>query len=234
MAIQGGVQNVKQQLKQLQALQGKSEKAIQRIMSDVRTRVPGWVATEVTKVYNIKKSEVTPTKAGKSSKPAGSIKVKGDTLDTMEIVYRGRVLTPTHFGVRAGKPKASKKDLLKVPGKAIKFKGKTHNKKGKDTVATLSRIQPYKVTWEIIRGERKTAKGDYDTPWFIAPAAKGGGKQIPFQRSPGHPKGFKTVAAHTVSMPQMVSSERTSANINRAITEGLDKRIAQHMKSLEK
>ena len=41
-------------------------------------------------------------------------------------------------------------------------------------------------------------------------------------------------AIKTISLPQMVSSERTSAEITRAINEGLEKRMAQHMKLLER
>ena len=37
-----------------------------------------------------------------------------------------------------------------------------------------------------------------------------------------------------MSLPQMVSSERTSEAIDRAINEGLQKRMEQHMKLLEK
>ena len=66
------VTNYKQTIKNLEALQGKSEKVIKRLISDARTRVPGWVETEVTKVYNIKKSEITPAKEGQSKKTAAS------------------------------------------------------------------------------------------------------------------------------------------------------------------
>lgn len=217
MAIQGGVQNVRRQLKQLQALQGKSDKAIKRIMSDVRTRVPGWVATEVTKEYNIKKGEVTPAKAGRSSKPVGSIKVRGGTLDTMEIVYKGRALTPTHFGMTPKAPRESytlKAEIIKGRKSVLGQKKKLTKKQRAELGKNFRR-----------KGQRRSP----NSPIMLMPT---GSTYIPFQRKSPDRKDVQAIK--TISMPQMVSSERTSANINRAITEGLDKRIAQHMKSLAK
>lgn len=217
MAVQGGVQNIKRQLKQLKALQGKSEKVIQRTMSDVRTRVPGWVAAEVTKVYNIKKGEVTPAKAGKSTKPVGSIKVAGDTLDTMEIVYRGRVLTPTHFGMT---PKAPKET----------YTLKAEILKGNKTVLGQKKKLTKEQRAALVKNFRR--QGQRTSPNSPIMLMRTGSTYIPFQRKSPDRKDVKVIK--TISMPQMVSSERTSENINRAITEGLDKRITQHMKILEK
>ena len=73
--VKTGIRNYKQTVKELQALKGKSEKVIQRVIDDMRTRAPGWIASEVVKEYGIKKAEITPAKAGKASKSAGSIKV---------------------------------------------------------------------------------------------------------------------------------------------------------------
>lgn len=83
-----------------------AKKVLTATGSDMKTRVPGWVSTEVTGVYNIKKQEVTPQKAKAGARPkktVGHIRVQGTTINSVEITYTGRLLTPIHFGM---KPKA--------------------------------------------------------------------------------------------------------------------------------
>ena len=106
-----------------------AKKALTATGNDMKARVPGWAATEVTGVYNIKKSEITPKKSGgKPKKLAGRIRVSGTTVSSVVIEYSGRLLTPTHFGMR---PKA-------LTG------GKGKRKRRKP------------ITAEIKRGQRKT------------------------------------------------------------------------------
>lgn len=213
----------KKAIKDLKAIQGKSDKVITRLMSDVKTRVPGWVASEVTQVYNIKKGEVTPAKAGKSSKPAGSIRVKGDTLETMEIVYRGRPLTPTHFGMTPKAPRASytlKAEIVKGQ-KSVLGKKKKLTKKQRAALGKNFRRQG-------------TQTSDHSPIMLMGTgnAKEGGTNYIPFQRKSTDRMDIEAIK--TVSLPQMVSSDRARENIDRAINEGLSKRMAQHMKILEK
>lgn len=81
-----------------------AKKALTATGNDMKARIPGYVATEVTGVYNIKKQEVMPKKAGgKPKKMAGKIRVSGTTVTSVAIEYSGRLLTPTHFSMR---PKA--------------------------------------------------------------------------------------------------------------------------------
>lgn len=78
-----------------------AKKALTATGNDMKARVPGWAATEVTGVYNIKKSEITPKKAGgKPKKTAGNIRVSGTTVSSVVIEYSGHLLTPIHFGMR--------------------------------------------------------------------------------------------------------------------------------------
>lgn len=185
-------------VKQLKQQNAAAKKTLEYTIKDFNRSMPGWIADEAVKEYNIGKQQIT-------SQKIGSIKLRGSGLEST-IIFAGRNLTPMRFGMQPKKMKApkklSKKDRMKIPGGAIKFKGKSQ------PVATLSKAyKPFEITAEIKRGQRKALKGEYNTPWFIAPAAKGSSTMIPFQRSPGHPKGFKTVAAHTVSLPQMISHD---------------------------
>ena len=199
-----------------------AKKTLDITAKDFKRSMPGWIADEVVKEYNIGKQSITSGKIG-------SVKAVGNSINDVAIIFSGRSLTPVHFGMKPKKGRApkklSKKDRMKIPGAGINFSGKG------GPVATLNRAQkPYTVTWQIKRGETKSPRGEYNTPWFIAPAAKGSTTQIPFQRSPGHPKGFETVAAHTVSLPQMMSHDgRTlKPEIGKVVWKKLEDKLNQN------
>ncbi len=102
------INNYKSLIKDLDNMKIKSEKVINRTVSDFKSRAPGWVSQEVTKEYNIQKKEVSGALTGKKS--AGSIRVSGTKLDNMQLVYEGRTLTPTHFKMKpATRPAKEKK-----------------------------------------------------------------------------------------------------------------------------
>lgn len=213
----------RQTIKALEALQGQSERVIKRLMADARTRVPGWVASEVTQVYNIKKSEITPAKVGQSKKSAGSISVRGETIDGLEIVYRGRVLTPTHFGMT---PKAPR-DSYTLKAEIIK---------GRKTVLGQKKKLTKKQRKALGKNFRRQGTRSSDhSPIMLMPTGAGNADKtqyIPFQRKSTRRSDIEAIK--TVSLPQMVSSDRTSEAINTAINEGMQKRLEQHMKILER
>lgn len=106
MAITIKVKNLEAVAQRLQKQSDLAEKAIKATANDMRNRIPGWVATEVTGTYNIKKSEVMPAKKGKDgklTKAVGNIAARGVTVNSVQIVYQGRVLTPVHFGMKPKK-----------------------------------------------------------------------------------------------------------------------------------
>lgn len=213
----------RQTIKELESLKGKSERVIKRLIADARTRIPVWVASEVTQVYNIKKSEITPAKVGQSKKSAGSISVRGETIDGLEIVYRGRVLTPTHFGMTPKAPRDSytlKAEIIKgrksVLGQKYKLTKKQRKALGKNF-------------------RRQGAHTSDHSPIMLmgtGNAREGGTNYIPFQRKSTRRTDIQAIK--TVSLPQMVSSDRTSEAINAAINEGIQKRLEQHMKILDR
>lgn len=223
--MSGGVENYNQIVGKLKGMPGKSETVIKRTMSDMRNRVPGWVATEVVKVYGIKKGEVTPSKAGKDGKKAGSIRARGETIDSIEIVYTGRVLTPTHFGMT---PKSA------PPGRSYTLKASIL----KGSKSTLGKVKKLSKKQRAMLGKnfrRQGTRNSPESPYMLSKTGnkkEGGVDSIPFQRrtQPGKLK----YAMRTVSVPQMVSSDRTKDSIEKAINEGLEKRLEQHMKLLLK
>ena len=101
----------------LKGLNKDVDKAISRTIADCKTRGPAQVTKAVTAVYGIKSGEVT--EAGKAAKggakTVGSIKVKGVSVDSVQLIYKGRRLTPTHFSMTPKKrPEAGKKYTVKA------------------------------------------------------------------------------------------------------------------------
>ena len=199
--------------KKLDSMKKAPEKVIKRTMSDIRTRVPGWVATEVTKVYGIKKREITNHDVGK-------VKVKGSKPTKAKIQYTGRVLTPTHFGMSPTEPKPNR-GAYTLKASVIKGQRTTLGK-----VKNLTKKQRKAMIYNLTRSGTRTSTR---SPIMLM---RTGGTYIPFQRK--STRRSDVHAIKTISLPQMVSSERTKEGIQQAINTGLQKRLDQHMKLLEK
>ena len=72
-SISAQLSNLQQLVADLEAIENGGKKAISNTIKDVKARAPGWIAQEITAVYNIKKSEITPSGSGKPKKwPAAS------------------------------------------------------------------------------------------------------------------------------------------------------------------
>ena len=109
--------NFSKMVGQLKDLNKDVDKAIAQTMRDVKSRAPAQVTKAVTAVYGIKSSEVTAAgKAAKGgAKSVGSIKVSGVTVDSIQLTYKGRVLTPSHFSMTPKKrPEGGKKYTVKA------------------------------------------------------------------------------------------------------------------------
>lgn len=200
------IQNFQKLMDTIEELDEKGRKAVQNTVKDVKARAPSWIAQEVTQVYNIKKSEITP--AGKGSKPkkmAGTIKVKGETIEELTITYEGRMLTPVHFGMSPKTPPQGKSYTLTM--QVVKGKKKV--------------IGRYKNT--------RTPGGPYSERShniLMGTGAKGEGtSHIPFQRMSKTRTDIRKFTA--TSVPQMISSERTSERIMTRLHDETAKRL-QH------
>ena len=111
------VPNFPKLLGDLKGLNNDVDKAISRTIADCKSRAPAQVTKAVTAVYGIKSAEVTAAgKAAKGgAKTVGSIKVKGVSLDSVQLIYKGRRLTPTHFSMSPKKrPEGGKKYTVKA------------------------------------------------------------------------------------------------------------------------
>lgn len=210
--INCSIENYGQVVKALGKIQQQAEKDLQGAIRDVRREATKKIADEVAQNYNVKKSEITAGKIVRSkvTAKAGSI----------EIEYKGRLLTPTHFkGYSPKKTSALTEKSVVIPGQGISFKGKPGQ------FATVRVRKSYKVKAEIKKGNKITfSKGT-----FVAPAAKGSQTYIPFQRSG---EGRKAVEAlKTLSVPQMVTNDEVAKSIlehlGGSVSKGLDRRAAK-------
>lgn len=205
------VENLQKLLDQVQEIDEKGRKAVKATVRDVKSRAPGWIAQEVTQVYNIKKSEITPS-SGKGAKPkkmAGSIQVRGETIEELTLVYKGRLLTPVHFGMTpkappAGKSYTLKAQILKGSKKVIGRYKNTRTKGG-----------PYsqRSHWILMGTGNTKADG---TSW------------IPFQRMSKTRTDIQKMT--TISVPQMITSDRTNEAIMLRLNTETAKRLDHHMK----
>lgn len=172
------------------------EKALGRTVADCKTRAPAQVTKAVTAVYGIKSSEVTA--AGKTAKggakTVGKIKVKGVSVDSVQLIYKGRLLTPTHFSMTPKKrPEAGKK---------------------------------YTVKAAIFKGQKKVLGSSV----FLASSGAAGTTEIPFKRKTA--KRLPIEAIRTVSIPQMITNEKVSTDIQARIDELLTKRLQHNTERL--
>ena len=195
--------------KQLKKTEKLSEIVMKRTLSDMKARAPGWIAKEVSDQYGVKKSEV-------SSGKLGNVSVRGDSIESVEIVYKGRVLTPTHFGMTPKKPGKGAYTL-----KASILRGQK---------STLGKVKKLTKKQRAMLAKNLTRSGTQNSdhsPIMLMPT---GGTYIPFQRKSKDRNDIEAIK--TVSLPQMVGGKRTSPEIDKTLTENLQKRLDHHMKLL--
>ena len=210
MPVTCGIENIDGLLKQLDGKKKASEKVLKALTADAKKRTPGWVATEITKVYGVKKTEITGGKIGK-------VTTKGDNIKNLKVIYTGRLLTHTHFGMTPKEPKPNG-DPYTLKASVLKGQKKTLGK-----VKKLSKKQLAALGANLTRSG--TQNSDH-SPIMLMRA--NGGHYLPFQRKSQNRNDIDVIK--TLSLPQMVSSERTKTNIRKAINEGLQKRLEHHMK----
>ena len=192
---------IKQIIKRLEKDQQAARKALKATSNDMRRRVPGKVADDVRTVYNIKKADIVPeTKSAKKIKRAGKVYVQGSTVADMQIVYKGRTLTPVHFGMT---PKAPPK--------------KTAGKKRKRPTIRAT----------IKKGQRKVL---HTKAFLGSTGARTEDKvnYLPFVRETA--KRYPIKPIKTLSVPQMVDNRKVRALINADINDLLKQRLQHNVR----
>lgn len=214
----GGIVNIKELKAELDNLHKAPKTVLDRTLSDVRKRAPGWIAAEVAKEYGIKKKEVGD---GKTS----SLKIEGKKLPDVRLKYSGRVLTPTHFNMTPKAPKAGGSYTLK----ATIIKGKR---------STLGKVKKLTKKQRAALGKnfrREGTRSSDHSPIMLMSTGNTkakGTNYIPFQRKSTRRSDVEAIK--TLSVPQMIDSERTAPGITKALNDNLGKRLDHHMKLLDK
>lgn len=208
MSVTCEIKNCKTLKKRLEDTKKAPRKVIKALTSDATKRVPGWVAVEVSKVYGVKKSEIT-------GKKIGNVKAYGDNVKNLKFIYTGRYLTHTHFSMNPTAPPSGGYTL-----KATVLKGKR---------ATLGKIKKLTKKQRKALAKNFTGSGTQSSqksPVMLMRA--NGGHYLPFQRKSADRNDIKAIKV--ISLPQMISREPTNGNIQNAIDKGLGKRLDHHMK----
>ncbi len=216
-SVQGGIKNLKKILRKIEDIQTASETVLKRTASDIKTRGPGWISSGITEMYGIKKSAL-PGKTGKAE--AGTVRFIGSGIKDMSLVYTGQLLTPRNFGMTP-----------KVPSQSYTLKAEII--KGNKAVLGKKRKLTKKQRKNIGRNfHRQGTQSSPRSPIMLMPT---GSTYIPFQRKSQRRNDIEVIK--TLSLPQMVTEGKNGAlkpAVDKKFNEGLEKRLAQHMKLLQK
>ena len=204
MSITVQISDMQALKRKLKALEKAPQKVINSTIGDMKKRVPSWIATEVSQEYGIKKAEITGQKVG---------------LENIQITYTGRVLTPTHFSMSPTAPKAGAYTL-----KATIIKGQR---------STMGKVKKLTKKQRAALGKnfrREGTRSSDHSPIMLMHTGAGSVNKtqyIPFQRKSKNRSDVQAIK--TISLPQMVSSERTMPGIQQVIDENLEKRLDHYM-----
>ena len=216
-----GIKNYKKVKKEIRKLQKAPEIVSKRIVSDFKSRAPGWIAKEVAAVYNIKQNEVKPSGGGGGGKSIGNIGVKGNTITTAKLVYHGRLLTLTHFGMKPTEPPNTRKAYT-IKVKIKRGKGKTVGKNKR-----LTKKQKKNIGKNFRKQGKQNSAASPIMLLHTGNRQEGGTSYIPFQRMSQRRSDLEV--RKTISMPQMVSSKRVEKKIDDVLSKNIGKRLGQHM-----
>ena len=213
LSVNCEIENYAEIKRKLDDLQKAPPKAMKALTGDLKRRVPGWVAAEVVKEYGIKKGQITGKKIGK-------VTPQGTNYRNVQIVYTGRLLTPTHFNMSPKAPKPGGGYTLKAT--IVKGKRATLGK-----VKKLTKKQRAALAKNFTRSGERTSDHSPIMLMHTGSAQEGGTSHIPFQRKSVRRNDVEAIK--TVSLPQMVSSKRTETGIQQAIHSGLEKRLDHYL-----
>lgn len=144
------VKDCEKLLDKIGGIQKKGETAMRRTVSDMKSRLPGPIATTVRKYYSIDVAEINPnsTKAVKG-KEAASINVEGETVASLALVYEGRVLTPQGHGFGL-KESTKKNGQSKIQAKIKKKQTTMTGQYGTVFMARASKTSDVRIPFQRI------------------------------------------------------------------------------------
>ncbi|MEE0433899.1 MAG: hypothetical protein UDB11_00635 [Peptococcaceae bacterium] len=203
-------------VKELQKIAKKSEKAMTRTVSDIKSRAPGWIAKGIAKDYGLSSSQV---------KDKAKLTITGSNLGTLELKYSGGLLSPSNFKMSPDKPK---------PGA---YTIKATIKRGKR--ATIGRVKKINKRQRKQLGQNFQGKGRRTSPSSPPMLQTTGAKRvdatthIPFQRTKyggSTSGGPMDHVIKTLSVPQMIKDGdgNLKPGVAEKFNEGIEKRFNHH------
>ena len=213
MSVTCQIRNYEALKKQIEDMKKAPKKVVESTMKEIKAKNRGqsWIAQGVAQIYNVKPAENTSQKIGK-------VTFKGDGFKDLSIVYDGRLLTPTHFGMT---PKA--------PGKGtytLKFKVKKDAPGYQGKAKKLTKKQRKALAKNFTRSG--TRNSDH-SPIMLMNA--GGGTYIPFQRKSTNRKDVEAIKA--ISLPQMITEGKNGPMhpaVAASFNQNLEKRFNHYVK----
>ena len=221
------IQNLAEVKKSIEWLSDAPEQITKAVISDIRTRAPGWVNKAIISVYAISSRDLPKPSIKRGEKATGTVSLKGETFDSLYLHYEGRMLTMSHFRPRY---KAKKPYYLRAPiADRLQLKQKSRFKQIKKSGANIAMVKvvPYQVSVTVFKGHSKKLHGKYPTGMFQFKGKQG--QSFPAQRIPGGSAGDLDII-RAISVPQMIENERVRAKIDKNLSEGIDKRFEQAKK----
>lgn len=205
MAQQGiyvDISNYDQVCKHLRKVPKDIAIGLKRANINLKRQAQTVVRTEVSRVYNVKKKDVSKKKP--DVKPAQTISLAGVSIPFYSMAYTGARMSPTHFGMT---PRAR-------PSATPPF---VHGRKA---------ARNYQVRWKPLRaGGREVLASDSGLPAFIATAFGG---TTAFVRQGPEPYGIDSI--RRLSVPQMITNDKVSPQIQSEIEKRVEKELARIMK----
>ena len=191
--------------------------AYTRMMSDLKSRVPGRVADAVREVYIIKKSEILPSKKKTKIKKAGYIGIKGQTIADLKLYYEGRTLTFMHFNFTPKKvqKKHDYKVKLKVKNSGNFYKHKSLSKKEYGSPFIFKTPQGLEMPFHRVKGTTNS-----ENKYYIKTSKKHKGEQ-------GRPN-ERIESIRSLSLPQMVDNRDVRKVLSPALSKLVEERFNHH------
>lgn len=191
-------------------------KQMEYATKDMRRSAKTIVKRATTSVYNIKSAEVTPG----SERAVGSCSLSGGVTD-LKMEYKGRMLTPTHFGMtpKAAPFNSSTTGIIRKKTTYTRKRTKTGRQKSYTIHATILKGKKVQIGhWRPPGSEG--GKHSVKSPAMFLP-----GKVPPIMRDGSTYKALKVI-----SMPQMAASDRhidkTLEELQRKQMEILERRLS--------
>lgn len=203
--------------RKLEKLNDKGRVALKSTVSDFASRGPGWIKKGIKEHYGVDEAAI------KESKPwvkrgGARVAAGGTYVDGVQLIYRGRTLTPTHFKQRPQHPAGRTKEYVRLPGTILP--------EAKGAYAMVHLPKKQKITAEVIKGSRKALPSDA----FITTGR--GDKALPYQRQ-GGPRSRSIEAVRTLSVPQMISG-KSKAAVDEMIAKNMEERLEHHVERVMK